>query len=174
MLGGTRLVKKTILLIIFTLLLMSCKNNEIVQKTNSAYLEIDKEIAVMNLSKAEELVMPLDEEAKAKYTMLIEEKKVILQSLYGVESVIKNAFYTGSFTQLDNYMKLGAINSYKYDKLKEYDLSGIKVYIGKREFSNDNVSEIAVMNFFEESIYLELLLQYDGNDWFIRSFDEKR
>lgn len=174
MLGGTRVVKKTILFIILTIFLISCKNSEVVQKTNSSYKEIEVELDKMNLPKAEELIMALDEESKTKYLVVLESKKEQLQRLYEVENIIKKAFYTGNFIDLDNYMKLGTINSYKYEKLKEYDLSDIRVYIGKREFANDNVSEVAVMNFFEESIYLELLLQYDGNDWFVKSFDEKR
>jgi hypothetical protein len=71
-------------------------------------------------------------------------------------------------------MKLGTIDNFKYEKLKEYGISGVRLYIGNKNFLNDELNEIAVMNLYEESIYLEIILQYEGDDWFIKSFDEKR
>lgn len=167
-------MKKIALFIIFTIFLISCKNAQVVQNKDTDYILIENELKVWNLSKASEILETLDEVAKEKYSLIINEKKGKLEQLYLVEGIIKRAFFTGDFTVLDSYMKLGNIDTYKYEKLKEFEISDVKVYVGKRDFSNDNVDELAVMNFFEESVYLELNLQYDGNDWFIKSFSEKR
>ena len=160
---------------LLSVLLFSCKNTEIVQKTDRSQMKIEKELRVWNLDRAWELTEELEnEEDKIKYKFLIEDKLEKLDKLYKVEEIIKEAFYTGNFSNLDLYMDLNSFNNFKYRKLKELGLSNIRVYFGKREFLDDNVNEIAILNFFEESIYLEINLQYEKNDWLIKSFDEKR
>ena len=116
----------------------------------------------------------LNEEEKLRYTQVIQEKKAKLEKLNLLETILKGAFFSGDYTLLDKYMKLGTINNFKYEKLKEYGISGVRLYIGNKNFLNDELNEIAVMNLYEESIYLEIILQYEGDDWFIKSFDEKR
>lgn len=167
-------MKKTILFIILTLFLISCKNMEVVQKKNTSEIEIDEALKVWNITLAEDLIDKLETDNKSDYNNLLNEKKAQLNKLYELEKTIKTAFYSGDFTNLNNYMKLGTIDKYKYEKLKDYQLSEIKVYIGKRDFLNNDLTELAVMNFFEDSIYMELKLQYEENDWYIKSFDEKR
>lgn len=167
-------MKKIILLAIFSLLLFSCKNMEIVQNKDTENLAIEKELSIWNLSEAEALLVNLDEESKTRYTQIIQEKKAKLAKLDILESVLKEAFFLGDYTSLDKYMKLGTVDSFKYEKLKEYEISRVKLYIGNKNFLNDELNEIAVMNLYEESIYLEINLQYEGDDWFIKSFDEKR
>lgn len=167
-------MKKTILFIILSLFLISCKNVEVVQKKNTAEIEIDEPLKVWNLNLAGELIDKLELESKSSYKTLLEEKKNQIEKLYNLEKTIKLAFYSGDFTSLDSYMKLGTIDKYKYEKLKSYQISEIKVYIGKREFLNNDLTELAIINFFEDSIYMELKLQYEENDWYIKSFDEKR
>lgn len=174
MLGGFTVVKKAVLFIIFTVVFASCKNTEIVQNKNIDCIAVENELKIWNLSKASEMLSNLDEESKNKYSLFIEEKKAKLEELYKLEGIVKTAFYTGDFSALDNFMNLGAVDGYKYEKLKDFEISDVRVYIGKREFLDNNVDEIAIMNFFEENIYLELKLQYDGNGWFIKSFSEKR
>ncbi len=174
MLGGFKSLKKILIFIMLSILIISCKNSEIVQKKDSVNYEIEEKLRVWHIDEAMLLIEKLEDSEKAKYLSIIEEKKEKLEKLYKVEGVIKEAFYTGDYSTLDSYMDLGSINSYKYEKLKEYGLSNIRVYLGNREFLDNNVDEIAVLNFFEESVYLELELQYEGNDWFIKSFDEKR
>ena len=36
-------------------------------------------------------------------------------------------------------MKLGTINNFKYEKLKEYGISGVRLYIGNKNFLNDEL-----------------------------------
>ena len=167
-------MKKIILLAIFSLLLFSCKNTEVVQNKNTENLLIEKELSVWNLSEAEALLVNVDEESRQKYTQIISEKKIKLEKLNVLENVLKDAFYLGNYVSLDKYMKLGTVDNYKYEKLKEYEVSGVKLYIGNKNFLNDELNEIAVMNLYDESIYLEINLQFEGDDWFIKSFDEKR
>ena len=174
MLGGLLTVKKIILILIFNLLMFSCKNTEVVQNENTGYLEIEEQLSLWHISEAEALLNDLDEQNREKYTQIINEKKSKLNQLYSLEKLIKNAFFSGDFTSLDNYMRLGTIDNFKYQKLKEYQISGVKLYIGDRNFLNNQLNEIAVMNLYEESIYVDLSLQYEGDDWFIKSFDEKR
>ena len=174
MLGGLKSLKKILIFIMLSILIISCKNSEIVQKEDSVNVEIEEKLRVWHIDEAMLLIEKLEDSEKAKYLSIIEDKKEKLEKLYRVEEIIKEAFYTGDYSTLDSYMDLGSINNYKYGKLKEYGLSNIRVYLGNREFLDNNVDEIAVLNFFEESVYLELELQYEGNDWFIKSFDEKR
>ena len=174
MLGGLLIVKKIILLVFFSLVLFSCKNAEIVQNEDTEHLAIEKELSIWNLTEAESLLVNLNEEEKLRYTQVIQEKKAKLEKLSVLETILKGAFFSGDYTFLDKYMKLGTIDNFKYEKLKEYRISGVKLYIGNKNFLNDELNEIAVMNLYEESIYLEIILQYEGDDWFIKSFDEKR
>lgn len=167
-------MKKILIFIMLSILIISCKNFEVVQKKDSVYNEIEEKLRVWHIDEAMLLIEKLEDSERANYLSIVEDKKEKLEKLYRVEGVIKEAFYTGNYTTLDSYMDLGSINSYKYKKLKEYGLSNIRVYLGNREFLDNNVDEIAVLNFFEESVYLELKLQYERNDWFIKSFDEKR
>lgn len=174
MLGGYKSLKKIIFFITLSILIISCRNSEIVQKKDSFNYEIEEELRVWHIDEAILLIEKLEDSEKIKYLSIIEEKKEKLEKLYKVEGIVKEAFYTGDYSILDSYMDLGSVNSFKYKKLKEYGLSNIRVYLGNREFLDNNVDEIAVLNFFEESVYLELNLQYERNDWFIKSFDEKR
>lgn len=167
-------MKKIILLVFFSLVLFSCKNAEIVQNEDTGYLAIEKELSIWNLIEAESLLVNLNEEEKLRYTQVIQEKKAKLEKLNVLETILKKAFFSGDYTFLDKYMKLGTIDNFKYEKLKEYGISGVRLYIGNKNFLNDELKEIAVMNLYEESIYLEIILQYEGDDWFIKSFDEKR
>lgn len=167
-------LKKYVLIVFFITFLLSCKNNEIVQNKDNNYLEIEKELKVWNLEKSEILLENLDLPGQEKYRKIINEKREKLKKLYLLEEAFKNTFYSGDFRLLDPHMNLNSVDNFKYKQLKSYEISDIRTYIGNREFLDDYLNETAVMNFYEENMYVELNLQYEGNDWFIKSFSEKR
>lgn len=167
-------MKKTIFLVILTVFLFSCRNAEIDKNKHTDYIEVDEKLLVWDLEGANNLIQNLDNETKLRYENVISEKKIKLEKLYVLEGIIKKAFYDGDFSELDKYMSLGSINAYKYKILKENDLSEVKVYIGKREFLDNSLNELVVLNFYEDSLYMEIVLQFERDNWFIKSFNEKR
>lgn len=167
-------MKKIIFLVLISIVLFSCKNMEVVQNENTVNFQIKEKLSKWELKEAENLINELEEAEKSTYLQELNEKKAKLQELYSVENIVKEAFFYGDYSYLDNHVRLGTIDNYKYGKIKEYGLKDVKVYIGNRDFLDDKLTEVAVMNLYEESIYFELGLQYEDNDWFIKSFNEKR
>ena len=122
MLGGLLIVKKIILLVFFSLVLFSCKNAEIVQNEDTEHLAIEKELSIWNLTEAESLLVNLNEEEKLRYTQVIQEKKAKLEKLNLLETILKGAFFSGDYTLLDKYMKLGTINNFNKENISAGEL----------------------------------------------------
>lgn len=171
---GVIWVKKTILLIILSFILISCKNLESVQNKNTNSVNIEKKLEVSDLYESNNLDKSTNKYINLNEDNNLEEKNLKLEKLYQLEDVIKKSFYDGNIKDLDKYISPETLNSYKYRMLKEYDLKETKVYIGNREFLNNDLKELVIMNMNEESFYVELNLQYEGGNWIIKSFSEKR
>lgn len=167
-------MKKIGLFLILSILLISCTSLDSVQKANKSHREIDEKIRIWDLESAEKMVTELSDSEKETYISIINERKEKLEKLYELENILKESLLTGNFINLDSYVKLDTISSFRYKKLKEYDFSNIKFYVAKREFIDMNLKELTIVNLYDESMYIEFVMEYINDNWVIKSFDEKR
>jgi hypothetical protein len=81
---------------------------------------------------------------------------------------------TNDFETLESYTDLTIINEIKLRELKKNDYSQFKVYFGKNKFYKKNADTLMLINYLEETVYIDLKFKLITEEWKIVSFKERR
>lgn len=88
---------------------------------------------------------------------------------------ISVALKANDFNALEKYVALNIINEIKLRELKKNDYSKVKIYFGKDKFNKENAETLMLINYLEETLYIDLIFELiDNKKWKLVSFKERR
>jgi hypothetical protein len=92
-----------------------------------------------------------------------------------VQKIHRNALKANDFDVLEKYVALNIINEIKLRELKKNDYSKVKIYFAKNKFYRENAESLMLVNYFEETFYIDLKFELiDESKWKLVSFNERR
>lgn len=179
-LSRRRNLKKTIFLVLILLLSTACSNTSGKSEISVTDVKFETFFSfydIWNLEMAEQELNQLEIEET--------DKKILMQKLTKREAdkeefneVLKKlsfAIKANDFNALEEYIAPNIINKVKLRELKKHDYSEVNIYFGKNKFRKKNVETIMLINYLEETLYVDLKFQLvNEKKWQLVSFKEKR
>jgi len=138
----------------------------LITKINHGKIDEAKE----QLTKIE---LTLESEELANYETLISNRDLEVKDLEKLINILKVAFSKNQFFIIERYTEMGIKNKIKLRELKKLDLSQGNIYTGKPKFDGDKASVLAVINFYDESLYLDIYFEEKNGKWKIKNFSER-
>ena len=169
---------KKLSLILVLLLLLGCVNTP--QKTTLIPLNeqlLEQKINNWELDEARRLftqIKPtLDPKKLDKYNTLISEKDQGVKDLTKLINVLKIAFSKNQIFIIERYTDRGIKNTIKLNELKKLDLSRGHIYTTDPKFNKNSAKILALINFYDESLYLDIVFNFKDGQWKIIDFNER-
>ena len=171
------MLKKKILTLIL-LLLLGCTN--IPLKNNSLSLKeqlLEQKINDWELDEAKDLFsqisITLNPKKIDKYKILISEREQGVENLKKLINVLKTAFSKNQIFIIERYTDRGIKNKIKLNELKNLDLSNGNVYTTNPKFNKNHAEILALINFYDDSLYLDIIFNFKDGQWKIIDFNER-
>jgi len=169
---------KKIAITLILLLLLGCTNvskkDEYVSENEKLLIE---KIDNWELEDAESLyieIRPILTPTKShKYKTLISEKDQEKEELTKLIEKLKLAFSKNQIFIIERYTKKGFKNKMKLRELEKYDFSNGNIYTGKPEFQGEQAKVLTLFNYYDESLYLDIVFTLDNGQWKIVEFNER-
>lgn len=168
-------ITKTILMIFSLLLFASCSNFDLRLGKSSSYIRTDDYIRVWQLKMAKDSLKVgryKDGEQKQLKDKIAKREKQKAE-LTILLNDIKEAIYYGENYKFDSYMKKGIINNFRLSKIKKMNLTGLKVYYGKKKFYKNSMKTVMLLAFNEETFYMDVRFILTKEGWKIDKISEK-
>jgi hypothetical protein len=173
-------LKKTIFLVIILLLSTAC--TKLSRKTD---IGVDDQRLTTFYSyydswELEKAKIELDQlEIEEENRNVLMHKLTIRESnkteLKQVQKILGDALKANDFDVLEKYVALNIINEIKLRELKKNDYSKVKVYFGKNKFYRKKSESLMLVNYLEETLYIDLKFELiDNGKWELVSFKERR
>ncbi len=171
------MVKKLSLTLIL-LVLLGCANTPLKSSSLSPKEQLlEQKINDWELDDASGLFSQirstLDPEKLDRYEALISEREQGVKDLEKLINVLKAAFSKNQFFIIERYTKMGIKNKTKLNELKKLDLSGGNVYTTDPKFNENRAEILALINFYDESLYLDIVFNFKDGQWKIIDFNER-
>jgi hypothetical protein len=171
------MLKKTGITLIL-LLLLGCTN---VSKNNNYITENEKilieQINSWNLKDAKvtfiEMKPILTPTKLHEYKTLISEKDREKAELNELIEKLKVAFSKNQIFIIERYTKRGFKNKMKLKDLEKVDLSGGNIYTGDPKFNGNQAKVLTLFNYYDESLYLDIIFGLEDGQWKIVDFNER-
>ncbi|WP_028855429.1 hypothetical protein [Psychrilyobacter atlanticus] len=169
---------KKLSLTLILLLLLGCTNMPFKNSSLSPKEQLlEQKINNWELDEAKglfsQMSTTLDPKKLDKYENLISEREQGVKDLKKLINVLKTAFSKNQIFIIERYTDRGIKNKIKLNELKKMDLSNGNIYTTDPKF-NENYAEIlALINFYDESLYLDIVFNFKDGQWKITDFNER-
>ena len=169
---------KNLSLILILLLLLGCVNTPLKNSSPSPKEQLlEQKINDWELDEAKGLffqIRPtLDPEKLDEYETLISEREQGVKDLEKLISVLKAAFSKNQIFIIERYTDRGIKNKRKLNELKKLDLSKGYIYTTDPKFNKNHAEILALINFYDESLYLDIVFNFKNGQWKIIDFSER-
>ncbi len=170
---------KKLALILTLLFLIGCSNVSTIKEplTPKEQLLINN-IYSWDLESAKETLQninsTLDDTTLKKYQSLISEKEAQIRDLSNTINILKEALSKNQFFIIERYTDTGLKNKVKLNEMKKADLRGSNIFSGEPVFSNNIANVLTVINFYDQSFYLDIFFSLKDGIWKIVDFNERR
>lgn len=169
---------KKLSLTLILLFLLGCVNAPLKDSSFSPKEQLlEQKINDWELGEARDLFsqMKLTLEPKKidKYDILISEKEQEVEDLKKLINVLKTAFSKNQIFIIERYTDKGIKNKIKLNELKKLDLSSGNIYTSEPKFDKNQASVLALINFYDESLYLDIVFSFKNGQWKILNFNER-
>lgn len=169
---------KKLSLTLILLLLLGCVNTPLKNSSLSPKEQLlEQKINDWELGEARGLFSQmkptLDPEKLDKYETLISEREQGVKDLEKLINVLKAAFSKNQIFIIERYTDKGIKNKIKLNELKKLDLSGGNIYTTDPKFKKNHAEILALINFYDESLYLDIVFNFENGQWKIIDFSER-
>jgi hypothetical protein len=120
-----------------------------------------------------EIGLTLTDERVKKYSLEIREKEKEYKELEKTIEILKGALSKNHIFIVERYTQRGIKNKIKLKELEKIDFSRGKIYTSKPKFQGDTANVLAVINFYDDSLYLDILFEIKDDRWKIIDFSER-
>ncbi len=87
---------------------------------------------------------------------------------------LKKALYTRDYDEIEKYMSRSIANIIKFRKLKKIDFAESDIYFSSIKYYKNSADIVMLINFYEDTNYIDLEFQLRNNQWKLVSFVERR
>jgi len=180
---------KRIILVSFILLMTACTSVDKVQSTgtgatigamnSSEIKKLDSYIYNWQLNEASTYLSSIEKTKGSnssinKYKRLIAERKSDVRELNVIIEELKSAIKRNDFNTVKKYFVNSMSNNFKLNKLSEGDYSGINIYSGNPQMKGDKADLLVLLNYMEETIYVDLAFDLINSNWKVSNIKERR
>jgi len=169
---------KKISITLILLLLLGCSNTSL--ENNSLSLKeqlLEEKINNWELDGAENLFFQISTTLNPKkldeYENLISERQQGVKDLKKLINVLKTAFSKNQFFIIERYTEKGIKNKIKLNELKNLDLSSGNIYTSSPDFNKTHAKVLTLINFYDDSLYLDIVFDFKNGQWKIINFNER-
>lgn len=170
-------MKKFSFIFIF-LLLLGCSNTP-TKHTNFSPEEksLNEKINLWKLEDAKIILTHLSSTLEPlkieEYNTLISEKEKQKEDLNNLLDILKVALSKNQIFIIERYTENGLKNKIKLHELKKFDLSRATIIFGNPVFQGDQSSILTIINFYDDSLYLDITFRFRDGIWKITDFNER-
>lgn len=169
---------KKLSLTLILLLLLGCTNVPLKNSSLSPKEQLlEQKINDWELDEAKGLFsqmrISLDPKKIDKYEILISEREQGVKDLEKLINVLKTAFSKNQIFIIERYTDRGIKNKIKLNELKKFDLSSGNIYTSNPKFNKNHAEILALINFYDESLYLDIVFNFKDGQWKIINFNER-
>ncbi|MCK5780668.1 MAG: hypothetical protein KAH04_06580 [Psychrilyobacter sp.] len=115
----------------------------------------------------------LEPEKSEEYQTLISEKEKDKKELKKLLVLLKTAFSKNQIFIIERYTESGLRNKIKLHELKKIDLSQATIIFGNPVFNKDHANILTIINFYDDSLYLDITFRFRNGKWKITDFNER-
>ena len=169
---------KKLSLTLILLLLLGCTNTPLKNSLLSPKEQLlEQKINNWELDEAKglfsQMSTTLDPKKLDKYENLISEREQGVKDLKKLINVLKTAFSKNQIFIIERYTDRGIKNKIKLNELKKLDLSNGNIYTTDPKFNENHAEILALINFYDESLYLDIVFNFENGQWKIIDFSER-
>ncbi|UUV18740.1 hypothetical protein NRK67_15850 [Fusobacteria bacterium ZRK30] len=169
---------KKLSLTLILLLLLGCTNTPLKNSSESPQEQLlEQKINNWELDEAKglfsQMSTTLDPKKLDKYENLISEREKGVKDLKKLINVLKTAFSKNQVFIIEQYTDRGIKNKIKLNELKKLDLSSGNIYTTDPKFNENHAEILALINFYDESLYLDIVFNFKDGQWKIIDFNER-
>jgi len=169
---------KKLSLTLILMLLLGCTNTPLQNSSLSPKEQLlEQKINNWELDDAKglfsQISTTLDPKKLDKYEILISEKEQGVKDLKKLINVLKIAFSKNQIFIIERYTDRGIKNKIKLNELKKLDLSNGNIYTTDPKFNKNHAEILALINFYDESLYLDIIFNFKDGQWEIIDFNER-
>jgi|ASRL01.1.fsa_nt_gi hypothetical protein len=169
---------KKLSLILILLLLVGCSNTPLKNSSFSSEKQLlEQKINNWELDEARVLFSQIKPTLSLKksdeYETLISEREQGYKNLEKLINILKIAFSKNQIFIIERYTDMGIKNKIKLNELKKLDLSKGHIYTNAPKFNKNKAEVLALINFFDESLYLDIVFNFKDGQWKIINFNER-
>jgi hypothetical protein len=107
------------------------------------------------------------------YQALISKRDQEVKDLEKLINILKVAFSKNQIFIIERYTDMGIKNKMKLKELEKLDLSRGNIYTSAPTFNGDQANILTVINFYDESLYLDIFFNKEKGKWKIKNFSER-
>ncbi|MGB6128313.1 MAG: hypothetical protein WBG30_06140 [Psychrilyobacter sp.] len=169
---------KKLSLTLILMLLLGCTNTPLKNSSSSPKEQLlEQKINDWELDDAKglfaQISTTLGPKKIDKYEILISEKEQGVEDLKKLINVLKIAFSKNQIFIIERYTERGIKNKIKLNELKKLDLSIGNIYTTVPKFNDNHAKILALINFYDESLYLDIIFNFKDGHWKIIDFNER-
>lgn len=169
---------KKLSLTLILLLLLGCVNTPLKNSSFSPQKELlEQKINNWELDEARNLFsqisQTLDPKKLDEYETLISEREQGVKDLKKLINILKIAFSKNQIFIIERYTDKGIKNKIKLNELKKLDLSRGNIYTTNPKFNKNHAEILTLINFYDESLYLDIVFNFKNGQWKIIDFNER-
>jgi len=160
------------------LLLLGCTNTPLKNSLFTSERQLlEEKINSWELDEAKILFSQMKPTLSLKktdeYKTLISEREQGFKNLEKLIKILKIAFSKNQIFIIERYTDMGIKNKIKLNELKKLDLSKGHIYTNTPKFNKNKAEVLALINFFDESLYLDIVFNLKDGQWKIINFNER-
>jgi hypothetical protein len=130
------------------------------------------------LEEAQTLLAGIPEKSRNseldRLSLLIEERAQRKNELEILLLDLREALYNRDYEKIKGYISESLINTIKLEKIKNIDLTGTGIYFSKIKYYKNSAHTVMLINFYEETNYVDLEFRLKEGFWKLVSFGERR
>ncbi len=120
-----------------------------------------------------QMELTLEPEKLDNYQTLISKRDQEIKDLEKLINILKVAFSKNQIFIIERYTDMGIKNKMKLRELEKMDFSRGNIYTSAPTFNGDEANILAVINFYDESLYLDIFFNKENGKWKIKNFSER-
>ena len=169
------MLKKISISVYILLICFSCTR---LPKTQEKTSEINKILELYDnweLEEAAAIAEDLSDIPEVDRLSILIQKRVEKKSeLELILLDLKKALYTRDYDEIEKYMSRSIANIIKFRKLKKIDFAESDIYFSSIKYYKNSADIVMLINFYEDTNYIDLEFQLRNNQWRLVSFVERR
>ena len=169
------MLKKISISVYILLICFSCTR---LPKTQEKTSEINKILELYDnweLKEAAAIAEDLSDIPEVDRLSILIQKRVEKKSeLKLILLDLKKALYTRDYDEIEKYMSRSIANIIKFRKLKKIDFAESDIYFSSIKYYKNSAYIVMLINFYEDTNYIDLEFQLRNNQWKLVSFVERR